>query len=188
MPSTLTLTLDQLAAGDVIVAIDDRKLDIPVVVASPLGATGVAGVETFYDSPAGVARYLYRDVVSRAVTVEREPEQEIPAAKPARKTRRKPAKVVIRRHGIPLERGEDSIYRTEDGRYEILLNPGYITLCEAPHNVRAGEGSYRCPGNIEHEYSRWVIWDTVTDDYLLGADGGFDTFGEAARVVSALYG
>lgn len=209
---TLEIPADQLyaiAAGDRVIAVDGQAVG-PITVESGLNATGVNGVKTVYDSPSGAARYLYPDAVGTAVTVERG------AVEPERKQRKRPTSVIIRRYGFPLVRDRATdCYRTEDGRYQIWYNEGYLTSCEAPHPVRLSEESrarilenrhrriipweatwaarndksgYLCPGGAEHEYARWVIWDFDTDDYVNCDVGGFDTLAEAARELASEIG
>jgi hypothetical protein len=177
--------LQTVRAGDRVVAIDGENLDSPLTVEAPLGAGGAPGVKLVHESTAGVEWYLYPGEVMEAVTIERD----APGQPKRKTTRRRPDAVTIRRFGIPLVRGGDGIYRTEDGRYQIFLHDGYVTHCFDPHPVRTSReegGGYLCPGGQEHAYSLWVIWDITIDDYMRDTDG-FETFGEAARVLARWY-
>jgi hypothetical protein len=105
----------------------------------------------------------------------------------------------IRKYGTPLVREQSGEYLTEDGRYRVFSDDEYITYCEGPHVVRLPFGKwttewdydkgclrevkgYQCPGNEEHHYTRWNIWDYEADNYAFGeSPGAFKTFAEAAQ-------
>lgn len=100
--------------------------------------------------------------------------------------------VTIRRYGTPLVRQPNGVYLTEDGRYEVTSDDGYMTTCDNPHPVRGrklGYGGvlsshqgYYCEGNADHYYTRWHIWDWELDEYAFGdSPGAYETFGEAAQ-------
>lgn len=161
---TLTVhraNLDAIRTGDRITALDGHPLTVPHVVEQPLGRTDVPGIKLVHDSP--VDWYLYPDHVWGHVTVERD--DRIRAAR-------------VGRYAVPLTRQPDGSYRTDDGALEIFYNEGYLTSCDERH------GS--CPGGRTHEYARWCVWDTLTDDYLHRDPGGYDTLRDAAEAVAAL--
>jgi hypothetical protein len=111
--------------------------------------------------------------------------------------------------GLHLTR-QDEAWVTDDGRYEIRKDEDNTTFCDEPHPVRLsrerlalyqarphlqgaqealqadleGKRGYRCPGNYEHNYVTWGVWDLTRDDYVYGLDA-LDTFGEAAQSLAA---
>ena len=85
----------------------------------------------------------------------------------------------IRRYGTPLVRQPNGAYHTEDGRYEVTSDSGYLTMCDNPHPIR--NGGY-CHGFAEHTYTRWHIWDLHKHDYAFGdSPGEYGSFKEAAE-------
>lgn len=101
----------------------------------------------------------------------------------------------IRKYGTPLVRQPNGVYLTEDGRYEVTSDDGYMTTCDNPHPVRGrklGYGGvlssrqgYYCEGGETHYYTRWHIWDLKLDDYAFGdSPGEYETFKEAAEALT----
>lgn len=93
----------------------------------------------------------------------------------------------IRRYGTPLVRQPNGVYLTEDGRYEVTSDDGYMTTCDNPHPVRGKkyERSYYCEGGEEHYYTRWHIWDLEAGEYAFGdGPGAYETFREAAEALT----
>ena len=92
----------------------------------------------------------------------------------------------IRRYGTPLVRQPNGVYLTEDGRYEVTSDDGYLTWCDSPHPVKTGRRSgYYCEGGEQHTYTRWHIWDLEEDEYAFGdSPGEYDTFKDAAEALT----
>lgn len=175
MAHTLTADhLDRLQPGDIIIAIDGEDLDRPVTVEAALGATGVPGVKLAPAHPSAVEWYLYPAMVGDSVTVQR---GEVAAP------RRERRKVTIRKYGVPLVRDGHGAYRTEDGRYEVQLNDGYESECDAPHPVRIGREMYllvssalngsadQAARDAFHFVERWYGWP-----YLRAVRAGRDGY------------
>lgn len=99
----------------------------------------------------------------------------------------------IRKYGTPLVRQPNGVYLTEDGRYEVTSDDGYLTTCDNPHPVRGKKGwgaqpnrqGYYCEGGADHYYTCWHIWDLELDDYAFGdSPGAYETFKEAAEALT----
>lgn len=74
--------------------------------------------------------------------------------------------------GLTLVGGKGR-YTTEDGRYVIERDYNAMTNCDGPHPVRTGRGrGYQCPGDEEHYYPTWSVWEAETGlDPIGGAEG-----------------
>lgn len=202
---------DLVRPGDRIVAIDGSAKEPPLIVhGDPFQRAGAIRLV----NPLGTATVwnLYPDTQVRdEVVVERdEPERTTPEPLPAELPANSPHRLAVRSlpGGVRLLSDGDGFWASDDGRWQVHVNDGYLTECENPHPVRltaalakavrenpnlfpeeAQEAvwgvrpGYRCPGGHEHSYSLWVVWDETRGDYLGGDAGGFTTFTDAYRAL-----
>ena len=96
---------------------------------------------------------------------------------------------------------------SEDGRWEVKYDDDFTTECDRAHPVRlttelrtlvserpwlwpveaveavrARKAGYLCPGEQEHPYGRWHIWDHARRDYLVGSGpGAYESFTAAVH-------
>ncbi|MFD8654975.1 hypothetical protein [Streptomyces mirabilis] len=148
-----TLTLEPLAVrpGDLLTAIGHITLTPMTIDREPVA--GELTTTLHLQAPKGSSiewqRYIEPGV---QVTVDR-PEPK--AAVQAKRKREVTYPRRVRFHGVPLlqqYKGEQ-YYLTEDGRYAVQYDEGYITECEVPHPVR---------------YSKEIVEAAFTDGYTPG--------------------
>ncbi len=215
--ATITIPRSQIAdvrTGDVIVAIDGHPTRRQLTVQAPYTrlAYGAHGVRLV--NPLGTATewVLYPDTqVEENITVERRDVAPatpmVPAAAPA-PVAPKPQRRT--KHGLTLVGGA-GYWVTQDGRYVVQINDGYLTFCDEAHPVRftpklraevlrrphlypdavfpasTGARGYRCPGGAEHSYERAVIHDNEVGDYPVWSEGsgGYDGVDDAWAALAA---
>lgn len=130
--SVLTLApteTERLQAGDRIVALDDTHLTPAHIVAAPASPDGTVPLINLIGS--GTTWRLYPDSqIAQSLTIERDDPAPAPPRRPFRRTR----------HGLTLVRVDEERWITEDGRYVVDRQGGYLTECEHPHPVKLTAG------------------------------------------------
>jgi hypothetical protein len=76
----------------------------------------------------------------------------------------------------PIRLSEDVRYAARYGTEEEKRAVGlHLLPFEARNAASAGERGYQCPGDQEHTYVSWGVWDREKDDYVADDSRHFDT-------------
>ena len=77
-------------------------------------------------------------------------------------------------HPVRLSRGTREVarYGSDEDRRRIQF---HLLPWEGQAAAKSNEPGYQCPGQQEHAYTSWGVWDRKKDDYVSDESRHFDT-------------